>query len=495
MNGLSPLARNAVWNLFGLGIPLLVAAFAIPILIRGLGADRFGILAIAWTLLGYLTLFDLGVGRALTRSIATRRGAGAEADLPQLAGAALAFTLVLGAIGGGVLALAAPAIAGWLRTPAELREEMRVSLLWLAASLPFVLGTATLRGILEGYQRFGIANALRIGFGVYTFVVPLVLLQRSPSLPPIILALAAGRAAAWLLHLVAAWRVLPALRGGLRVQPELLAGLVRDGGWMTVTNIVGPIIVYSDRVLIAGMISTAAVAHYATPFELASRILVIPAALAGVLFPSFAAEHAAERGTVRALHRRGVIVTLLLVFPLGLVLNAFAPEILGLWIGPDFAGAGVAVLRWLSFGIVVNSVAHVPFALLQAAGHSDRVAKLHLIETPFALLITAWAIRLGGISFAAAAWSLRASIDAVALFVMARRPLAGAPEGASWLAALGMTAAGLFAVSLPAGVGARALVAATVLLSSAAIGWWWLLDAEDRSWMGERLRLLAGRDA
>ncbi len=58
------LARNAVWNLIGNGAPMVVAVFCIPILIRGLGKDQFGVLALAWALIGYASLFDLGLGRA-----------------------------------------------------------------------------------------------------------------------------------------------------------------------------------------------------------------------------------------------------------------------------------------------------------------------------------------------------------------------------------------------------------------------------------------------
>src|SRR5947207_14300295 len=63
------LARNAVWNLLSLTAPMLVALGAIPALIRTLGADRFGILTLAWMLIGYCSLFDLGLGRALTKLV------------------------------------------------------------------------------------------------------------------------------------------------------------------------------------------------------------------------------------------------------------------------------------------------------------------------------------------------------------------------------------------------------------------------------------------
>src|SRR5437773_8518685 len=77
------LARNTVWNLLGNGAPMLVAVFCIPILIKGLGTDRFGVLTLAWALIGYASLFDLGLGRALTQLVARKLGAGEEHDVPQ----------------------------------------------------------------------------------------------------------------------------------------------------------------------------------------------------------------------------------------------------------------------------------------------------------------------------------------------------------------------------------------------------------------------------
>src|ERR1700721_1064989 len=50
------LARNTIWNLLGSGAPMIVAVFCIPILIRGLGTDRFGVLTLAWALIGYASL-------------------------------------------------------------------------------------------------------------------------------------------------------------------------------------------------------------------------------------------------------------------------------------------------------------------------------------------------------------------------------------------------------------------------------------------------------
>src|SRR5260370_7816138 len=55
------LARNTVWNLLGSGAPMIVAVFCIPILIRGLGKERFGVLTLAWPLMGYASPFEPGL--------------------------------------------------------------------------------------------------------------------------------------------------------------------------------------------------------------------------------------------------------------------------------------------------------------------------------------------------------------------------------------------------------------------------------------------------
>jgi O-antigen/teichoic acid export membrane protein len=57
----SLLARNTLFNLIGQGLPLVVAVVTIPFIIQGLGIDRFGLLSLAWVVLGYFAIFDSGL--------------------------------------------------------------------------------------------------------------------------------------------------------------------------------------------------------------------------------------------------------------------------------------------------------------------------------------------------------------------------------------------------------------------------------------------------
>src|SRR6266568_8574286 len=93
------LARNTIWNLLGGAAPMVVAVFSIPILIQGLGKDRFGVLTLAWALIGYASLFDIGLGRALTQLVAKKLGRGEHHEIPALAWTSFLLMLPLGVAG------------------------------------------------------------------------------------------------------------------------------------------------------------------------------------------------------------------------------------------------------------------------------------------------------------------------------------------------------------------------------------------------------------
>src|SRR5437588_8528932 len=92
------LAVNVLWNLIGQTAPLAVAVVAIPLLVRGLGTERFGILALAWSVMGYFSLFDFGLGRALTQLVAQELGRKNNRDIHNLVWTALGLMLLFGAL-------------------------------------------------------------------------------------------------------------------------------------------------------------------------------------------------------------------------------------------------------------------------------------------------------------------------------------------------------------------------------------------------------------
>src|SRR4051794_27268252 len=115
------LARNAAWSLVGQVAPMLVAVVAIPLLIGGLGRDRFGVLTLAWLVIGYFSLFDFGLGRALTKVVAERLGEDREGELPALVWTSLGLMMALGLAGALVVGLLSSwLVRGVIKVPVDL---------------------------------------------------------------------------------------------------------------------------------------------------------------------------------------------------------------------------------------------------------------------------------------------------------------------------------------------------------------------------------------
>jgi len=418
------LARNTIWNLVGQGTPLLAGLFAIPLLIKGLGTDRFGILTLAWLVVGYFGLFDLGLGRALTKLVAEKLGAGKEKDIPSLVWTALFLMIVLACVGMVVLGLLCPwLVHDVLKTPKTLQSETLYAFYLLTLSIPIVISIAGLRGLLEAYQRFGLINAVRIPMGVFIFLGPLAVLPFSNSLFPIVAVLMAGRVLALGVYLWLCLRLVPELRHAVRIQREMVRPLLSFGSWMTVTNIIGPLMVYIDRFLIGGFVSMAAVAYYATPYEVVTKLWIIPTALVAVLFPAFSATLVQDRPRAARLFGRGINFIFIAIFPLTLIIVTLAHEGLQFWIGKEFADKSTFVLQWLAIGVFVNSLARVPSALIQGSGRPDLAAITHIVELPLYLLALWFLLDVYGIQGVAIAWVVRVGVDTFIFFAFARRLL------------------------------------------------------------------------
>jgi O-antigen/teichoic acid export membrane protein len=483
------LARNALLNLAGHGAPLLAALFLLPPLVSRLDAERFGFLALAWALVGYFSLFDLGLGRALSRLVAERRGTEREADLPDLSKTALSLTLALGAAAGVVLfAAARPICESVLNLSPALRPEAETALRVLALSLPLVTLTAALRGLLEAGQRFDWVNAIRVPLGILTFAAPLAATWWSVSLVGLASALALMRLAAFVAHWAACASLWPALVGLGSPRGVAAREMLGFGAWLTVSNVVGPLMVYIDRFVIAGVLAVSWVAYYSAPYELVTRLWLIPAALTGVLFPAMAAASPERLG---ALYRTGTKAVLITVFPLALVATVFAQDWLHAWLGAEFAARGMRVAQLLCFGAAVNCLAYLPFTLLQARGRADLPAKAHLVELPLYLALLWALVARWGIEGAALAWALRCVADAIVLFVLARGTVQAAFSGPQMMT-IGLAVLALALAVTPFGITGKIIYTLAALAVFCVLGWLLLLDESERSRARHPFALLSG---
>ena len=487
------LARFSVLAFAGYAAPLVVALVAIPYAAQALGPMRFGLLGIAWALVEYLSFVDLGLGRATVRFVANSLARNGE-DLRQTVATSIAAQAAVGFVATVLLALFAPLLAhGVFALEPAVRAEATGMFRAVAANLGIVVLISALRGVLEGAHRFDLSNAIKIPTASATIIIPAVGAVMGLSLGTIFWAVFFVRALAVVVTIV----LLPrAVRGFAWEYPRewaRLRPLFSFSSWLMVSSVINPILAGFDRLVLATLAGAAAVGLYTGPYEGATRLLLVPISMVAVLFPALSSQVAGAETmrTQRVIESALRQLALIMALPI-LVLFAFAPELLALWLGEEFARAGATPLRILLVGVAANALAHVPFVFLYAIGRPDLPAKNHVLELALHLPITIVLVRAFGVTGAALAWTFRITLDAALLAIQAARHDAfrGISEARTlWAASMTLIGALGAGVLLAAAGNYRAvpviILVGVATLGYAALAWRNAISSEERSsWAG-----------
>lgn len=411
------------WNLAGLSLPLLVAALVIPSLIARLGDERFGLLALAWGLIGYAGALDLGIGRALTQLVAKLAGSGHDSDIGSALATATRITFFSGVIGGGMIVLLA--LMGqiqWLSAKQTPSAELVWATALMGVALPAQAMSASYRGINEAYRNFKGISILRIALGVISFGGPYLVSLFTVNLAALVATIVVSRLVALFVFRALAQNCLRAHGVSMgRYSATLARSLFTFGGWVTVSSIVSPFLVQGDRFVIGAVLSAAAVTVYVLPYEIVVQSLIIVGAISTVAFPVLSGMVAQQNAPYRSYFSRWLIrVALLMMFVCG-ALAFLLPEILHAWLADQLDPLSIMVGQVLCLGVWMNAMASLFFALVQAKGRADLTAKAHLIELPLFIAALIWVLPNYGVVGAAWVWVSRTALDLLLLVMMSRK--------------------------------------------------------------------------
>jgi O-antigen/teichoic acid export membrane protein len=486
--GKSLLAKNSFFNLLGQVLPMLVGIVTIPYIIRGLGVNGYGILSIAFMVLGYFSIFDLGLSRATVKFVAQNLSPDKIHKVPELVWTSLGLLVGLGCAGGILAAAFVPlAVTHFLKMPASFVGEARASLFVLCASMPVMLGNDALRGVLEATQRFDLVNYVKVPGSICFYLFAALAIPLGVKVSGIVLILVLVRLTTAALYLALCFRALPNLRGNFRFSREAIRPLASFGGWIMVSNITGPIGGNIERFLIASGLSVGMLTYYSVPFDLVGKIAIFPASIAPALFPYFSYHGEGKGNEVKDVTSRSIKYLLLVMAPVTAVFIFFAKDILQLWVGPQFAAQSTVVMQLVAILFFFNCFAYIPFTSVQALGRPELKAILDLVALPIYAVGCWWLMHRMGVNGAALAKLLVTVLDCTVLYIFAWRmkafhvrDLMSGPLSRALVASAGLFAAVYFIHSLRVNLLLSSLLLIVCFCVYGVAFWSAAVDLEDR---------------
>ncbi|HEX2437837.1 MAG TPA: oligosaccharide flippase family protein [Methylomirabilota bacterium] len=496
-------ARNILANVAGAGLAMAVFLVVVPIYLRLLGAEAYGLIGLFTTVMVASTVLDLGLGATLNREVArlTARAA-TTADDRDVAITLEAGGWGVGLLAGALFAIAAPVIAGrWLTFSHLAPGDVRGALWLMAAALPALVARSLYLAGLNGLQRQGLANLVQVTGTVVRAIASVTALRLIEPVIGVFFTVQVTLLLVETLALaVALRRALPVTARGGRVRPAALRSLLGFSFGVSGTMLLGFALMSIDQIVLSAILPLAEFGYYTLAVSAANAVGQLVQPVTTAVYPRFSqlVEQGDDTALAEEYHFFSQLVAVL-VLPLGAILIAFPGELLVLWTHDSrVAQAAAVVLALRAIGTVLNALMHVPHVLQLAFGWStlgagvNAVALLLVAPATVALSLAAGgagaagvyiALNLGAIVAAMARmhrrvlpgellrWYARLVRPAVAVAMVAALSRATMPEGLGTIGLLtwlGATGAVLTGVALAAAGGVRRRVVAATAQRRAA---------------------------
>ncbi|HAM5113596.1 TPA: NTP transferase domain-containing protein [Escherichia coli] len=184
-------------------------------------------------------------------------------------------------------------------------------------------------------------------------------------------------------------------------------------------TIISPILASMDRFILSHIQGASKISFYTVPNELVTRLGIVPGSLGKAVFPKLS--HARNFTASYAEQKKAYILMTVIVMPLVLFVYYYAKFILTLWMGAEYAGISVEILRIMLIGYIFNCYSQISFANIQAFGKAKYTAYIHMMEfIPYLIMLYIISKEYGVIGVAWL-WTIRVIIDFLMLLYMSYR--------------------------------------------------------------------------
>jgi O-antigen/teichoic acid export membrane protein len=437
-NSLPSVRRNLLANYVGQGWVAVVNLAFIPVYLRQLGVEAYGLVGIFGIVIACASLLDAAITPALNREMARFRSGGHDA---QSIADLLRSVEVLSACVIAVQVLVAWLVADWLAAGWLTQSSLPPSTVGHALFLmSIVAGSRVAEGIYRG-ALLGLSRPVSLNAAMVVLSTlrsggaALALILVSPTIQVFFVwqAISSGislATLAWMTH-----RALPRPPRPARFSKAALGEIRQFSAGLLGTALLGLVMTQGDKVLLAKLLPLQLFAYYTIATTISNSLYQLIAPVAQSYYPRFT--ELATRGAMDSLatcyHQAAQILSVVIA-PASLLLIVFGDRVLFLWTrNPDVAAQSGAVLSLLALGTLVHGILHIPYMLQLARGWSSLAVRVNLATCLFMFPALFWLVpRFGGIA-AAGVWLATNLLSMLVTIRLMHRQILPA-EKADWYA-------------------------------------------------------------
>jgi O-antigen/teichoic acid export membrane protein len=364
---------NILANFVGQGWSALAQLAFVPLYLKFLGIEAYGLIGFYMMLQGILQILDVGLSMTINRELAR------YLTQPEKTGEArnLLRTLELGywsigiAIGLMIFATAPWIASAWITSRAIPAHDVELTLMMMGLLSALQWPVSFYQGGLMGLQRQVFLSGLKVSMATLSGGgAVLVLWFLAPTITAFYKWQIIVSAIYVALLAVSVWRCMPAHPTVPRVDMCLLHNIWPFAAGMSGITLSAIILTQLDKVILSKMISLEMFSYYTLAGMIGYGVTTVITPVFSAIFPQFSSLVArGEETTLRRLYHQSAQLLAVLLLPIGATIALFSFDIIYLWTGNAPAAQNAApIASILAIGTVLNGLMNPPYALQLAYG-------------------------------------------------------------------------------------------------------------------------------
>ena len=405
------LKKNVIANYFGQGWSALMGLAFVPLYIKYLGMEAFGLIGLFAMLQAWLTLFDMGMTPTISREMS--RFKGGAYTLQSIRNLLYSIELICILI-SVFIAIGVWLASGWLATDWLRAEKLPVETVAQAFS---VMGVVTALRFMEGFyhgaivglQRQILLNVVNSFMATVRGIGAVILLVFvSPTISVFFIWQAVVSLITVAIFIIVLRKSLPPLEDKPEFSQSVLTDIWRFAAGMMGLTFLSLLLMQIDKVILSKMLSLEAFGHYSLVGVVTSGLYYITGPITQAYYPYITelVTRKDESGLIAVYHRGSQILTVL-VGTAAMMLMFFGERIMLLWTGNSTLANDVApLLAVLTFGTLLHNMLHMPYILQLAYGYTRLSIYSNIVAVILLVPAVLWVVPLYGAIGAAWIWGI-----------------------------------------------------------------------------------------
>jgi O-antigen/teichoic acid export membrane protein len=362
-------ARNLSTRYLAIAAEVALGLIVLPLNVRYLGADAYGLWMLTGSVSAYFALLDLGYSHGVVKYVAHYRARADVSAINEILSTAFVAFTAIGLLIYLAIGLLALNIESFFTISAEQASVGRIVLLIVGLNVACGMAFSVYGGVINAFQRYDRNNVVAALTTILLGVVNVAVLLAGGGLVAVVAATTAVRLLAFVIYRANAYRIFPALR----VRPTLfrrerLKEMTSFSAYVLMIDWSAKVNYSMDAVIIGAFLGTTAVAVWTIGQRIAEIAQRLANQLNDILFPTIVDHDSANRQErLQAIFFQGTRLSLASVLPIGIVIIALAEPLVRGWIGDGFDGSAI-VVQLLAVVVIVRVANATGNTLLKGAG-------------------------------------------------------------------------------------------------------------------------------